>query len=908
MSAQQEQTERATPAAAPAAAKQYRKGVVKQVMDGGAVVIRGPPRNGPPPEFTLALTNIDAPRLARRKTANAEATEDQPFAWEAREYLRKMIVGKQVLGHVVHQANNRDYGILLLGDDPETGVDVALKLVEEGLAKVRDNSQDETLKNALEAAKAAKKGLWGENVSSQIRDIKWEIDARALVDKYAGKPVAAVVEHVIDGTTMRCFLLPDMIHVTMMMSGVRAPATRLGPDGKPNPAECEPFAQEAHYFTESRLLQRDVEVILETNNNNKLVGSVLHPAGNIAEALLKEGMAKCVDWSIAKVTGGPEKYRAAEKLAKERKARIWKDYKPAANLITGDKEFNGKVVEIVNGDAMVVKTGKTYRKLFLASIRPPRPEEGSARGEKGFKPLYDIPFMFEAREFLRKKLIGQQVHVVVDYVQAAREASATESGFPEKTCCTVTIGGVNVAEALVSKGLASVVRYAAGNDQRSGKYDELLMAEQKAEKSGKGMFDKKNIPTHRVSDMSGNPVKCKQFLPFLQRAGRMSGLVEFVASGSRFRVYIPRETCIITFLLGGIDCAKSGRTLPSGDIIKAEPFGDEANSHVKEMLLQREVEIEVESMDKAGNFIGYLFVDNTNLSLHLVQEGFASMHFTAEKSAYGNQIRNAEENAKNAKKRIWTNYTGDQEKAGNEEEEKAALNEDRKVNHVEVLVTEVTDEGKFYACNVSDGPALEQLMDNLREEFTNNPPLAGAYQPKRNDLCAAKFVDDQWYRAKVEKIGASEVQVLYIDYGNRATVPKTKLGTLPGVFHTPGGYAKLFSLALIHLPADEDNINQGIQALKDDLLDKTVKINVEYKTGTDTFVTAQVGDEDIGKGLVGDGLFLVERKGGRKFAKMLSEYNEAMAKAKRDHLAIWQYGDITEDDAKEFGAGTRPAR
>ena len=128
------------------------------------------------------------------------------------------------------------------------------------------------------------------------------------------------------------------------------------------------------------------------------------------------------------------------------------------------------------------------------------------------------------------------------------------------------------------------------------------------------------------------------------------------------KVYIPRETCIITFLLGGIDCAKSGRTLPSGDVIKAEPFGDEANSHVKEMLLQREVEIEVESMDKAGNFIGYLFVDNTNLSLHLVQEGFASMHFTAEKSAYGNQIRNAEENAKNAKKRIWTNYAGEQEK------------------------------------------------------------------------------------------------------------------------------------------------------------------------------------------------------------------------------------------------------
>ena len=60
--------------------------------------------------------------------------------------------------------------------------------------------------------------------------------------------------------------------------------------------------------------------------------------------------------------------------------------------------------------------------------------------------------MFEAREFLRKKLIGQNVQVTIDYIQPANEE------FPEKTCCTVTIGGVNVAEALVSKGLASVVR------------------------------------------------------------------------------------------------------------------------------------------------------------------------------------------------------------------------------------------------------------------------------------------------------------------------------------------------------------------------------------------------------------------------------------------------------------------
>ena len=94
----------------------------------------------------------------------------------------------------------------------------------------------------------------------------------------------------------------------------------------------------------------------------------------------------------------------------EKRVRQWKDYKPSAgSVITGDKEFNGKVVEVVNGDALVVKAQKSFRKIHLSSIRPPRPEDDSVRRDKGFKPLYDIPFMFEAREFLRKKLIGQQV-------------------------------------------------------------------------------------------------------------------------------------------------------------------------------------------------------------------------------------------------------------------------------------------------------------------------------------------------------------------------------------------------------------------------------------------------------------------------------------------------------------------
>jgi len=912
--AAQEQTERATPAPT-AAPKQYIKGTVKQVLDGGAVVIRGIPKGGPPPEKTLALTNINAPRLARRpNNAQPDGGEDEPYAWEAREFLRKMVVGKTVLGCVVHSTATREYGVLILGDDPTTGVDVALRLVEEGLATVRDNCHDEALKAAEETAKSAGKGLHGEGASSHVRKITWDLGEGGglkLVEQHKGKPIQAVVEHVRDGTTFRLFLLPEMIHITLQMSGLRSPQTKLGPEGKPDPKLCEPFAVEAHYFSESRLLQREVEVILESHSYNALtksttlVGSVIHPAGNIGEALLKEGMAKCVDWSISKVTGGPEKYRAAEKLAKENKLRIWREYKPSENPLTDkEREYTGKVMEVVNGDALMVKAGGKVKKLHLSSIRPPRQEQeegASVRRGPDFRPLYDVPFMFEAREFLRKKLIGHQVSVTVDYIQPAR----TEPGqgvFPEKYCCTVVIGGVNVAEALVSKGLATVVRYAAGNDERSSKYDELLQAEEKAKKTGKGMHDKKNTPTHRVSDMTGKLDKCKQFLPFLKRAGRMQGLVEYVASGSRFRVYIPRETCIITFLLGGISCPKGGRVMPDGNKVEAEQFGDEAALHVKEMILQREVEIEVESQDKAGNFIGYLFCEATNLSVHLVTEGYASMHFTADRSNYCNQIQNAQDNAKKAKKRIWLNYVEEADPVAFEEIEKKEMDAERKVHLTEVYVSEVTPEAKFYACNVSDGPALETLMDGLRAEFNTNPPLAGAYTPKRGDLCAAKFVDDQWYRARIEKMGATDVAVLYIDYGNRANVPKSKLGSLPASFTAVSGYAKQYTLALVSLPQDEELAAQSIQVLKDDILDKTVKLNVEYKTGGETFVSLHIGDEDVGKNLLEDGLLLVDKKGGRKLEAITKSYEDAMLRAKKNHLNIWQYGDITQDDTREFGA------
>jgi hypothetical protein len=48
-----------------------------------------------------------------------------------------------------------------------------------------------------------------------------------------------------------------------------------------------------------------------------------------------------------------------------------------------------------------------------------------------------------------------------------------------------------------------------------------------------------------------------------------------------------------------------------------------------------------------------------------------------------------------------------------------------------VYVTEVTDDLRFYAQREDQGSKLVALMDELTQAFVANPPLGGAYVPKK---------------------------------------------------------------------------------------------------------------------------------------------------------------------------------
>lgn len=190
------------------------------------------------------------------------------------------------------------------------------------------------------------------------------------------------------------------------------------------PEKAEPFAMEAQAFTETRLLNRDVQVILQgVDKSGNLFGSVVFAKGNISLKLLELGLGKLVPWSAA-LTPDAAKLKAAEAQAKAQKLRTWAqwsaDQEAASSSSSGSAqmaEFQGKVVSIPSADSVIVEdaSGKEVR-VWLASVRVPRLAQHSKDSKKDAR---DEPFAQEAKEMLRSKLIGHKVRVVPEYVRAA---------------------------------------------------------------------------------------------------------------------------------------------------------------------------------------------------------------------------------------------------------------------------------------------------------------------------------------------------------------------------------------------------------------------------------------------------------------------------------------------------------
>ncbi|KAJ6294399.1 hypothetical protein OIU76_022469 [Salix suchowensis] len=972
-------------ATSTAGATGWYRGKVKAVPSGDSLVIMAmtSSKPGPPPEKTITLSSLIAPRLARRGGV------DEPFAWDSREYLRKLCIGQEVTFKVDYAVPSigREFGSVFLGDK-----NVALLVVSEGWAKVREQGQQKgeaspflaELLRLEEQAKQQGLGKWSKAPGASeaaIRNLppsaigdSGNFDAMGLLAANKGRPMQCIVEQVRDGSTIRVYLLPDFQFVQVFVAGIQAPsmgrraaietvsetettsngtngdgsetraaltsAQRLAASSAPPEVAPDPFGMEAKHFTELRTLNRDVRIVLEgVDKFNNLIGSVYYPDGesakDLALELVENGLAKFVEWSANMMEeDAKRRLKTAELQAKKSRLRFWTNYVPPAtnSKAIHDQNFTGKVVEVVSGDCVIVADDSVpfgsplaERRVNLSSIRCPK--MGNPRRDE--KPA---PYAREAKEFLRTRLIGRQVNVRMEYSRKMIDGptaapipgdarvmdfgsifllSPTKGDGDEASTAPSTAGGqqpgINVAELVLSRGFGTVIRH-RDFEERSNFYDALLAAESRAVAGKKGIHSARDSPAMHITDLTtSNSKKAKDFLPFLHRSRRISAVVEYVLSGHRFKLLIPKETCSIAFSFSGVRC-------PGRD----EPYSEEAISLMRRKIMQRDVEIEVETVDRTGTFLGSLWESKTNMAVTLLEAGLARFQtsFGTDRIPDAHLLEQAEKSAKRQKLKIWENYVE------GEEVNKGPVVESKQKEVLKVVVTEVLDGGRFYVQIVED-QKIASIQKQLASLNLKEAPVIGAFNPKRGDIVLAQFsADNSWNRAMIVNAPRDGVEsprdkfeVFYIDYGNQEEVPYSHLRPLDQSVSAAPGLAQLCSLAYIKVPSLEDDCGQeAAHYISENTLNssKEFRAKVEERdatggkvkgqgTGPVVVVTLVAVDSEISlnAALVQEGLARIEKV--RKWDSMerkvaLENLEKFQDEARADRRGLWVHGDIESDE------------
>ncbi|KAL3575563.1 hypothetical protein D5086_023664 [Populus alba] len=970
-------------ATSTAGATGWYRGRVKAVPSGDSLVIMAVTSNrpGPPPEKTITLSSLIAPRLARRGGV------DEPFAWMSREYLRNLCIGKEVTFKVDYAVPSigREFGSVFLGDK-----NVALLVVAEGWAKVREQGQQKgeaspflaDLLRLEEQAKQEGLGRWSKAPGASEASIRnlppsaigdpSNLDAMDLLAKNKGRPMQGIVEQVRDGSTVRVYLLPDFQFVQVFVAGIQAPsmgkraavetvaetetisnetngdasgalapltsAQRLAASTTPPEVAPDPFGMEAKYFTELRTLNRDVRIVLEgVDKFSNLIGSVYYPDGespkDLALELVENGLAKFVEWSANMMEEDAKRQlKTAELQAKKSRLRMWTNYVPPAtnSKAIHDQNFTGKVVEVVSGDCVIVADDSVpygsplaERRVNLSSIRCPK--MGNPRRDE--KPA---PYARDAKEFLRTRLIGRQVNVRMEYSRKMTDGptaapvpgdarvmdfgsifllshSKSDEALTVPSTAAGQQPGINVAELVVSRGFGTVIRH-RDFEERSNFYDALLAAESRAIAGKKGIHSAKDPPVSHITDLTtASSKKAREFLPHMHKNRRISAVVEYVLSGHRFKLLIPKETCSIAFSFSGIRC-------PGRD----EPYSEEAIALMRRKIMQRDVEIEVETVDRTGTFLGSLWESRTNMGVTLLEAGLAKFQtsFGTDRIPEAHLLEQAEQSAKRQKLKIWEKYVE------GEEVNNGPAVESKQKEVLKVVVTEVLDGGRFYVQTVGD-QKIASIQQQLASLSLQEAPVIGAFNPKRGDIVLAQFsADNSWNRAMIVNAprGAVEspkdkFEVFYIDYGNQEEVPYSHLRPLDPSVSAASGLAQLCSLAYIKVPSlEEDCGPEAAQYFSDSTLNssKEFRAKVEERdtsagkvkgqgTGPVLIVTLVAVDSEISlnASLVQEGLARIEKRKKwdsteRKVA--LDNLEKFQDEARADRRGLWVHGDIESDD------------
>lgn len=937
---------------------------MQEVISGDTVRIIGKPvEGGPPPEVTITLASLIAPKLKA-------GLPEEPFAWESKEFLRDLCIGKRVTFRVLQVVPtiNRTFGeVFLINDAPES-LSLQMASVEAGWTIVKDSGSGggtsaetlQKLKDAEARAKASKLGMHSGIPPStpSFNTSPTPNDLEVIVRKYKRNPTLAIIEYVRDGASLRVLLLECHTNVPFSITGLYCPRFNSGGSASNSSATSpEPYAEQSRLFTQMRLLQRKLQVRIDglEPNGSGIIGSVLHPKGNIAVDIIRAGLGRVSERSLGLLPlDVVTLMRSAESEAKNDRRCIWQEYTPPSPSME-QRSYDAICIEVVSGDTVVVMEGDiesgVERRLTIAGIRVPR------LGSQGGKGSDAEPWAVECKEMLISSLVGKQVHVTEEYSKPA-----TNTG-PERLFASLSVNMpvgrgkyvmTDIAEHLLSCGLCQCVRYKAGSDEDRVKgYDALLIAESKAEEAGKGLHGSSKPPSassHAANDMSSDVKRAKQYFGLLQSAGSKSSAyrgpatVAFVFSGSRMKIYLPYpENCYLQFSLADVRCPMMGKSAKAGSTgdsqRTSEPFAVEARLFTRRHLMQRTVEVELLDMDKNGVTFGRLLFtpdngskESISLALALVQRGLAKVDkYAVNKGGPGiEQLLQAQAECKARGVNVWSLP----------EEEPTKVQVDtlgsRPGQLVRARVCEIVNGSLFYAHVMEDEsyptPQLRQIEEMMVAFEEGVRPEPEDVPLKKGQTCVARFSGEpgKWFRCKILEIEGGDtekkVRVHYIDYGNTDVVSEQDivLCSATSFIFTQPALATECCLALVSVKPVNDADGFGREAamyLNDLVWDRDVLLQViatsdagspipvalfnlppdggltlEHVSGEDDDRSRSFNEEMIVQGLARVSRQASKRVYGAEKTALLQRLKEAQEEAMRKHVNMFRYGHPGDSD------------
>jgi micrococcal nuclease len=133
------------------------------------------------------------------------------------------------------------------------------------------------------------------------------------------------------------------------------------------------------------------------------------------------------------------------------------------------------------------------------------------------------------------------------------------------------------------------------------------------------------------------------------------GTVTKVSDGDTIHVKTPEQTKL-TVRLYGVDAPETPKiNQRTGRVNKAgQPYGEESWKALKGKIMGMQVRLDIIDIDRYKRMVGIVWIDDRNINLEMVREGFAEAYVEYLKEPYRSQFMRAELEARSAKRGIWS--------------------------------------------------------------------------------------------------------------------------------------------------------------------------------------------------------------------------------------------------------------